>query len=781
MRLSTFLLLACVLQAANPDLLTKPWPARWIWTADSDPFGYGVYHFRRTFELPAKPSAFPVHVTADNRYQLYVNGQRVAWGPARGDLFHWRYESVDIAPQLRAGRNVLAAVVWNDGVHRAVAQISHRTGFLMQGDTDRQKPADTGAGWKSFTNPAYKPIPITFEQVNGYVAIPPGEEVDGGRYPWGWEQPDYDDSSWRPATTGPNGGPRDSLDSPSPWFLVPRPIPMMEEKPERLSRVRLAEGVAAPAGFPKEQKELEIPARTRARLLLDQDYLTTAYPELVVSGGRAAVITLRYAEALWDKGGRTKSHRDQILGKELKGYRDVFIAGGGARRMWRPLFWRTWRYLELTIETKDEPLTVSDLRGVYTGYPFTRKARLETDSDEMRKILDIGWRTARLCAHETYMDCPYYEQLQYIGDARIQALVSLYMTGDARLMRNAIELMNASRTSEGATYSRAPSALQQYIPPFSLWWIGMVRDYWWYVDDPAFVRQMLPGVRAVLAYFEAHQKRGGSLGRMPWWNFVDWVDKWPRGLAPSGDDGSSAPLDLQLLLAYQWAAELEEAVGIGQLAPFYKGKADQIQTAIRQLYWRPERNLFADAPRRNEYSQHANSLAVLAGMLPGDEARKLMERVTSDRALTPATIYFRYYLNRAAAEAGLGDRYLDMLGPWRRMLADGLTTWAETDGNKVRSDCHAWGASPNIELFRTVLGIDSAAAGFRSVVIRPSLGKFSKISGAVPHPKGEIRVALALENGRLQAEVDLPPAVEGRFEWKGERRPLASGKSSLRF
>jgi len=45
-----------------------------------------------------------------------------------------------------------------------------------------------------------------------------------------------------------------------------------------------------------------------------------------------------------------------------------------------------------------------------------------------------------LCAHETYMDCPYYEQLQYGGDARIRMLVSLYTAGDASLARNGIAL-----------------------------------------------------------------------------------------------------------------------------------------------------------------------------------------------------------------------------------------------------------------------------------------------------------------------------------------------------
>src|SRR5262249_22272025 len=138
---------------------------------------------------------------------------------------------------------------------------------------------------------------------------------------------------------------------------------------------------------------------------------------------------------------------------------------------------------------------------------------------------------------------------------------SLYMTGDGRLARNAIQSIDDSRTAEGLTQSRAPTRLQQYIPPFSLWWIGMVHDYWRYQDDPDFVRRMLPGVRSVLSFFAVRQGEDGSLGRMPWWNFVDWTKQWKSGVPPSGPDGGSAPLDLQLALAWAYAADLEAAVG----------------------------------------------------------------------------------------------------------------------------------------------------------------------------------------------------------------------------
>jgi alpha-L-rhamnosidase len=778
--------LSCVptLPATDSSLISRAWKAQWMAVPGASPFDYGVYHFRRTFALANKPGSFVVHVSADNRYQLFVNGQRAAQGPARGDLYHWRYETIDIAPYLAQGKNVLAAVVWNFADQAPLAQITSRTAFLVQGDTPAEQVVDTPKLWKGVHDEAYQPVPV---HLAAYYAAGAGERVDAALYPWGWEQADYDDAKWQEAQPCEQGAGRDSSDAPSPWMLVPRSIPMEELTTQRLTRVRQSSGVTVPAGFPQQPAPVQVPARTKAKILLDQNWLTTGYPELLVSGGKGAVITLRYAEALWvpakvDKlwapGGIVKTNRDEVEGKQFVGYSDVFIADGNAERLFRPLWWRTWRYIELNVETKDEALSIDDLRGVYTGYPFERKARFDAGSAELQKILDVGWRTARLCAHETYMDCPYYEQLQYAGDTRIQALVSLYMTGDGRLMRNAIELLDSSRTAEGATYSRAPSRLQQYIPPFCLWWIGMVHDYWMYQDDPAFVKQMLPGVQAVLSFYSRYQKANASLGPMPWWNFTDWIDKWEEGVAPAGPDGASALLDLPLLMAYKEAAEMEAALGSKALAGEYRTAGARLQETAQRLYWDDSRKLYADDPQKSEFSQHANALAVLAGLIKGSDAHDFITRVAGDQSLVQCTIYFRYYLHAAMTAAGAGDQYIEMLGPWRRMLASGLTTWAERN-DPSRSDCHAWGASPNIELFRTVLGIDSAAPGFRRVVIRPNLGKLQQASGSIPHPKGTVRVNLARREGKLEAEINLPEGVEGEFVWDGQSHSLSAGKSNL--
>ncbi|RPI22864.1 MAG: hypothetical protein EHM61_21185 [Acidobacteria bacterium] len=772
----------------NPELLARRWSATWIGVPESSPYDYGVYHFRRTFNLDSAPSSFIVHVTADNRYELFVNGRRAGWGPARGDLNHWRYESFQIAPLLRPGKNVLAAVVWNFAQYAPEAQTTNQTGFLLQGNTESERVADTGTSWKCYRNPAYRPLHFTHTQMRGYFVVGPGDQVDARSYPWGWQSVEFDDFSWPGAQADSRGvgSPRGVRDAGNRWMLVPRSIPMMEETPERLAALRLASGIKVPSGFPERQVAVTIPANSKIRLILDQTRLTTAFPELLVSGGQGARISLGYAESLYSVGGRRgeKGNRNDVEGKEFVGYYDEFLTDGGSNRLFRPLWWRTYRYLELKIETRDQPLQIEDLRAVYVGYPFKMKARLVNDFSQITKFLEIGWRTARLCAHETYMDCPYYEQLQYAGDTRIQGLVSIFNSGDGRLLRNAIAQLDDSRTSEGLTLSRAPSRQQQYIPPFSLWWIGMLHDYWMYLDDPEFVRQTLPGVQAVLTYYAGFQKENGSLARMPFWNYADWAGEWQGGVPPVGEDGSSALLDLQLLMAYDWASTMEQALGSARLAEEYQKAATKLRATISKLYWDQGRQMFADTTAREHFAQFTNALAVLAGIVGESDARDIIHRILDDRTIVQATYYSRYYLNLAVIRVGEGNRYLDLLGEWEQMVEQGLTTWAERPAgasNPPRSDCHAWSAHPNIEFFRTILGIDSAAPGFKRVSVRPFLGKLNAVSGSIPHPKGEISVKLERRQGGLEAEVSLPQGVDGQFTWQGQSRALSSGKTTLKF
>ncbi len=765
-----------------PDLLDKQWPAFWITAPDATPDGYGVYLFRKSVELPAKPASFVVHVSADNRYKLFVNGKLVSLGPARGDLSHWNFETMDLAPYLKIGKNTLAAQVWNEGQWRPEAQISLMTGFILQGATPAEAAVNTDDTWKCVRDHSYAPLKFTFP---GYYVAGPGEIRQMSAHPKQWQGMDFNDSQWPASKKIFNGAPKNVLGpfgTTNGWMLVPSLIPQMDMKDERLQKVVEKVGeVKIPAGFPQQSTAITIPANSVVKLLLDQTYLTNAYPTVIFSGGNKAAITLKYAEALYGSD-QKKGNRNVTQGKSMIGRTDSLISDGTDRQQFVALAYRTYRYLQVTITTHNEPLVINDLYGTFTGYPFELKAQLTAQNSEINKIAEIGWRTARLCAMDTYMDCPYYEQLQYIGDARIQALITLYNTGDERLVKNALNLMDYSRQPEGVTLSRHPSYTPQYIPTFSLWYIGMLYDYARYGSDLDFVKKKIGGTRQILDYFQGYQQADGSLKKVPQWMFTDWVTAkdWQAGTAPMSADGTSAVLDLQLLWAYQVAADLETQLGMPAVAAQYQTRIDQLKKTIWAKYWDPSKKLLADRAEKDVFSQHANSLAILTGIFTPQQAAEVAQQVLTNTSLAPASIYFKYYLHQALVKAGKGDDYLKWLNKWRENIAQGLTTWAETsDLDETRSDCHAWGASPNIEFYRTILGIDSDGVGFSKVKIEPHLGQIQKISGTMPHPKGEVSVSYQAENGKWKARIDLPKTVTGKLLWKGKTIALKEGANSL--
>lgn len=760
--------------------------ATWIAHPTAPGDAYGVYYFRRELSLPAKPARFVVHVSGDNRYRLLINGRSVATGPQRSDLQHWRYETVDLAPHLQAGTNVLTAIVWNWGALRPVAQFTQRTAFLLQADSPAESVVNTGPAWRVHLDAGRTALPINAATIGGYYAAPPGEAFDATSHPWGWEKAGFDDRPWPAAVTalpGAAGRPElratHSHGEAGGWQLVPRTLPPMEESPVRFARIRRADGLpATDDGFLRGETDLVVAPRTKATLLLDHAHLTTAFAVLETSGGRGALLTLTYAEALKDARGQ-KGNRNDIEGKSIAGLRDTFRPDGGAHRHFQTLWFRTYRYVQLEIQTADEPLRVHDLHGIFTAYPFEEKARFACALPWIADMWTMNWRVARLCAGETYFDTPYYEQLQYVGDTRIQSLISLYMSGDDRLVRQALFHFDQSRIPDGLTGSRAPSSLGQYIPPFSLIWVAMVHDFWMHRDDAAFVRSFLPGIRAVLGYYERALDETGLVGPMPWWNFADWAPEWKRGVPPGGDTGGSALITLQFVYALQRAAELESALGQPAEATRLRALADRIRSAVRTRTWDATRGLLADAPGGASFSQQTNTLAILTDTVPAPEQRAVMEHILGDAKLVRATYYFSFYVCEALRHAGLGDRYLAQLAPWQEMLRLGLTTTPEQP-DPTRSDSHAWSAHPNYGLLATVLGVRPNAPGFRSVLIAPHLGELDTAEGRVPHPLGDIAVRFTrTATGGLKLHATLPDGLDGVFAWRGRRAPLRAGVQDL--
>ncbi|MDH5598531.1 MAG: family 78 glycoside hydrolase catalytic domain, partial [Cyclobacteriaceae bacterium] len=564
---------------SQPPTQTK-WEAYWIAHPEDKGQDFGVYLFRKSIDFEQIPQNLNVYVSADNRYKLFVNGQLVAKGPARDDLAHWRYETVDIAPYLIHGRNTVAAQVWNMGEYRPMAQHTLRTGFILQSDKAELNSNET---WKVMRDYSIIPLPVDNTKLQTYIVVGPGEITDGNKFPWGWEVGKDNNSSWVDAKPIDRGTPK-GVGTDQTWQLVPREIPFMEEKIVRFKECRRIEGAVKDKNW-LNKSDLIIPAKSKATLLLDQGVLNVGYPVMKISGGKNAEITLTYAESLTDKEGN-KGNRNEILNKEIKGNQDIIISDGEKGREYTTLWLRTFRYVALDIVTGDEPLIVEDLYSFFSAYPFEQKAVFKSDQTWINDVLEVGWRTARLCAGETYFDCPYYEQMQYVGDTRIQALISVYQTGDARLFKKSIDLFDHSRFDEGLTRSRYPSYAPQVIPTYSLFWVNMLHDYWMHVPDEEYIKSKLFGIKSVLDWFDKQvDEKTGLIGNTPYWNFVDWTPEWRwdneigQGGVPDLEGGSSI-VSLQYAYSLDAAADLHEYFGEGHEAEKYRSISQRIKNQV---------------------------------------------------------------------------------------------------------------------------------------------------------------------------------------------------------
>ncbi|MEM9930135.1 MAG: alpha-L-rhamnosidase [Bacteroidota bacterium] len=785
------------------DWTARPWAASWITHPTAPATEFAVVNFRRTFNLATLPDSLPVLVSADNRYQLFVNGQRVGEGPARGDLLHWRYEQYDLKPYLKAGDNVIAAIVWNYGIDKPWSQQSYRLGFLLQPATAVGAELLTNEQWLTYHNKAYTPITTARERLGTYIVTGPQLRIDGKQMPWGWEQVAFEDGDWPRAVAITRGSPAGN-GTETYWGLVPRSIPHFPRElldqplPVRVEDIE----TKVPEGNDTLPLHVILPNSSR-KILFQFRSLVNAFHSFQFREGKGAKVRVAYAESLVDTNGE-KGNRNEIGDKQLKGIYDEFLLDGEQRRYATPWF-RTGRFLEFSVENGADTLYIEDIRSESFAYPFTEIGSFELPDQKYRTedIWSVGWQTARMCAQETYVDCPYYEQLQYIGDTRIQALISLYVTGDDRLMRKAIKIFDESRMSDGLTQSRYPSNVPQYIPPYSLSWVEMVGDYWMHRPDTDFVRARLEGVRAVLRWYDQQVLPNGMIGNTPYWNFVDWTPDWPWndefriGGVPDLEGGSSI-ISLQYVSALRVAQRLYDYFGDWEQASIYGRRADKVARAVTQLCWKADRGLFSDTPKGKAFSQHANILALLTNLVPasapeimtfGSEGipkfnNRLLDRILADESLTQLSEYFRFYLVQAMYHTGNAHLYLDQLKIWEAYLDQGFTTFPERPG-KTRSDCHAWSASPNYDLLATLAGIRPGEPGFEQVLVRPAHLPGMEYYARSAHPKGTIDVncsrSIRSYSGHyyLDYRVILPSGTEGVFIYGKQRYPLVEGEQMI--
>jgi len=755
--------------------------AAWVWhpqAADGEPV---FLRFACGFEATGAPLV--LHVSADERYELRLDGERIGRGPDRGDLDHWHYATYRI--ELEPGRHTLTAWCWRVLGAAPLAQHSWRGGFVLAAEGAYEAILTTGqAPWRVVRLAGQRPIDSGNADCFG---IGSGLEWDGRAYPWD-DGPAVDavvvrepvkDKPWGIATLG--------------WRLTPSPLPAQVDRRVRAGRIvaggagvldRATPVSAAALQWPERAAwqavidgsgSVTVPAHTACHVIWDLEQYYCAYPVLEVSGGRDAEITWGWSEAPFAEDVRTKGHRGEIAGKRFVCFADRFIADGGAR-CFTSHWWRAGRYCVLNVTTGEAPLTIAGLALDETRYPLELAGRIETPDAELPPVVDICVRGLQMCSHETFMDCPYYEQLMYVGDTRLEMLTTYVTTPDDRLVRQGIRLFDRSRVNWGFVNERYPSREPQHSVTFSLIWALILRDYAWWRNDPAFVAARMVGLRSMLEHVAPYRNADGLLEALPGWSFVDWVVEWEMGCAPDGRDGVSALNNLLYVLALQAAAELETLVGEPLLARRHTQQARAVSRAIVAQCWDQRRGLVANEPARATFSEHAQALALLGGVVTGARARRVLDGLLTAPDLHRASTYFSFYVFEALRTLGRGDLLLPQLARWKAMVAHDCKTPLETY-EPSRSDCHAWSSQPLFHLYATTAGIRPAAPGFRRVRIAPQMGDWPRLAGALPHPDGMIEFELDARGRR--AVITLPPGIDGTLAWQGVEAPLRPGRQEL--
>lgn len=758
-----------------------------IWHGD---LGNRFAYFRCDKTLPAG-CALTLDITANSRYRLWINGRPVLSGPCKGDRFRQYYETVDVTDRLREGKNVFCAqVLYCDpdmaeretdpcaSIYGVVGrQCGHR--LAVEGDVRSADGAvidtvTTGlADWRVWLDGSFA---LRSEDNTVYLGAVI-EHIDARRSPLHWKEEGFDASGWRAAKPFAALGGEDLFRAVGvePMFrLRAREIPLLYEREGGFCRCFDRAGNPLPL---LAEGRLEVPAGEAREILLDAGIHMNAYPQLRFSGGAGARVRVTWFEKF---GGPGSDLVRSDLGGEVIGNTDT-IALDGSDVCWEPFWVRTFRFIRLAVEAADGPVVVHAPRFLRTGYPLPVESRVESSAPWVGKLWEICVRTLENCMLETYMDCPYYEQLQFAMDTRLEVLYTYAVSSDAALVRKALIDLHYGMQPEGLTTGKSPSAYLQILSTFSLHYIFMLCEYAQRREDPALLRLCRGDVDRILDVFDGRIGGDGLVGKLDFWNFVDWNDAWAgTGGAPAAlTEGPSTVINLMYASALRDAADLMARMGREGLAGEYRQRRERILAAVEALCWDAEAGLYREGPRFAQYSRHAQAWAVLNGLRQGEAAAQLLRAAMAREDCLPCSFSTAYEWFRALEQAGLYGDMRRELEPWIGLLALDCTTCPETPKG-ARSDCHAWSALPIYELIRTVAGVHVGEDG--RVRVAPHTMDLPDLRGQAATLRGPVRFDYRKdEAGRWQYAVTLPEGMTGLFRFPdGSETPLREGLQCLK-
>lgn len=769
--------------------------------------------FRTAFEADGN-SVLRFHVSADERFILVLDGAVIARGPDRGEPNMWFFQSYETRPT--KGIHVMEAIVWKLNNNQSPnAQLSWKLGFVLAAEGVYDARITTGKGaWQVGALTQTVMTRQKYPLCVGAQCVVSGTDLIHEE-PLAFEEPIVVRPAIRP---NPSCSSRQQG-----WLVYPSQLP--EQISNRIVpgacvavdgqafvtngihfKTRLWDEWGSNAVFCaasgedsrredfnsllRGERTLVIPPQTTVRYLWNLGQYYCAYPEMRVSGGKGSAIQWGWSEALYegdcfdwhtvvtDKVRKGLGDRNSFVGKYFYGIADLFRPSGNGASFYSAPWWHCGKFCLLEIKTGDEPLTIEHVGMTETRYPLDPEAYFHCSDDSLDAVQAVCLRGMQMCMHDMHFDCPYYEQQMYGGDTRLQMLMTQVLSPDDRLNRQAFRLFEVSQRDSGMVSMNYPTKWLQESTTFSEYWAMMLGDYALRRDNPAWVRSRLPAVRKLLFNLEGLLNEDGLQANAPGWCFVDWVPHWDSGKAPEDGEGVSAVNNLLYLLALQKVAVAEESVGERELAARWRRRSTDLGGRIFSRFWCEERGLVADTAAKNCFSEHAQALAILTGLLTPERQARVVRGLERDADLAQCTASFSSYLFEAYFACGRADLFLKKLDVWREYVRMGLHTPLEGPGD-ARSDCHAWSSNPIYHLHTGLAGVNPAEAGFKSVRVAPCPGPLKWIKSKTSTPRGYVVQDLAFDKDQVTGCVELPLGLSGTFVWQGHAVDLAPGENRI--
>lgn len=750
---------------------------------ESDLTGRFAY-YRCECEIEEKASLV-VDIAANSRYRLWINAVPVLSGPCKGDEYRCYYDTVDISEYLTIGKNVFAVQVLYCNPDTAVTQAEERAsifgvrtpggghrlaveGNILDNENHVIATVTTGlAPWKVYLDGTFylKSNEITANL--GAVC----EEIDYRKTVSDWKLPDFLDDCW--------SSPR-KLDTPEPdnFFkmvgLLPRfqmqerEIPLLYEREEMFLH-ELCKSNGTLSGI-LEEKEVRIPAGECREVILDAGVIKNGYLRYSFSKGAGSKVSFTYFEKFISDDKIIR--RDDVEQGTISGLTDWIILDG-KNVIYEPFWYRTFRFLRIRIETAEEDIIMRVPVFRRTGYPLQIESRVSSSVEWVGEVWDLCVRTLENCMTETYMDCPYYEQMQFPMDTRLQAIFNYAISTDVRLAKKALKDYHCSMLPVGLIPGKYPSAYCQVISTFSLHYIYMLREYVEQTKDLDTVRPYFPDMDSILSYYDRRIGTDGLVGRLGYWEFVDWQEEWKEcmGIPTALQEGPSTIINLMYAYALQCAASLNAIAGRHGMAEEYLQRQKRITETVECLCWDECRGMYREGPKYIQYSQHAQAWAVLNNMGDREKQRQVMERAMTGKDVLRVSFATAYEWFRALEVTGMYAQSEKNMLRWAALRSQGCTSCPEEPMN-ARSDNHAWSALPLYEFIRVIAGIRSEGDGWEYVQICPHMDYLPDLKGEVVTPKGVIRFAYQREGDKTEYQISLPERLAGKFVYPDRREEV---------